>query len=213
MEKSGDEYMSTESMLPRPSFGFIKNDVGYSKLDPGPLVALKIRVTVQCGVAHFEISLPRLPLGPGACIDDLQNPRLQRHRMAESKEQGPLQEPHQTVATERQIQETRLDAPQEDTTPVPLGELTKEAPSAQDSNPHSKPCDMCQRPRDVLIRCQIDETKKWHFVCTGKCWQQVSGGQVEGTREHPLYRYGGMWKNKHDAVSAKIKGKAKAKNH
>ncbi|KAE9367021.1 hypothetical protein N431DRAFT_548690 [Stipitochalara longipes BDJ] len=79
-------------------------------------------------------------------------------------------------------------------------------------NPHSKPCTLCNRPRDVLIRCQIDETKKWHFVCTGKCWQSVSGGSADGDRDHPLYRYGGMWKNKHDAVSAKIKGKAKEEN-
>jgi len=79
-------------------------------------------------------------------------------------------------------------------------------------NPHSKPCSLCNRPRDVLIRCQIDETKKWHFVCTGKCWQSVSGGSADGDQQHPLYRYGGMWKNKHDAVSAKIKGKAKEEN-
>jgi hypothetical protein len=79
-------------------------------------------------------------------------------------------------------------------------------------NPHSKPCTLCQRPRDVLVRCQIDKAKKWHFLCTGKCWQQVSGGSADGDREHPLYRYGGMWKNKHEAVSAKIKGKAKKEN-
>jgi hypothetical protein len=80
-------------------------------------------------------------------------------------------------------------------------------------NPHSKPCTLCQRRRDVLIRCQIDETKKWHFVCTGKCWKEVSGGKTDAHGGgHPLYRYGGMWKNKHDAVSAKIKGKAKEDN-
>ncbi|ESZ91932.1 hypothetical protein SBOR_7677 [Sclerotinia borealis F-4128] len=76
-------------------------------------------------------------------------------------------------------------------------------------SPHSKPCTICHTPRDVLIRCQIDETKKWHFVCTGKCWKNVSGGEVDGDGIHPEYRYGGMWKNKHEAVSAKIKGKAK----
>lgn len=79
-------------------------------------------------------------------------------------------------------------------------------------SPHSKACTICHAPRDVLIRCQIDETKKWHFVCTGKCWKNVSGGEVDGDGKHPGYRYGGMWKNKHEAVSAKIKGKAKDRN-
>ncbi|KAG4033219.1 hypothetical protein MFRU_005g02320 [Monilinia fructicola] len=79
-------------------------------------------------------------------------------------------------------------------------------------SPHSKPCTICHTPRDVLVRCQIDETKKWHFVCTGKCWKDVSGGKVDGDGRHPEYRYGGMWKNKHEAVSAKIKGKAKDRN-
>ncbi|ATZ50762.1 hypothetical protein BCIN_06g02480 [Botrytis cinerea B05.10] len=85
------------------------------------------------------------------------------------------------------------------------------SPSTSPS-PHSKPCTVCHTPRDVLIRCQIDDTKKWHFVCTGRCWKDVSGGKVDGDGKHPAYRYGGMWKNKHEAVSAKIKGKAKDKN-
>jgi hypothetical protein len=91
----------------------------------------------------------------------------------------------------------------------PIPTLGNEKPPP---NPHSKPCTLRQRPRDVLVRCQIDETKKWHFVCKGKCWQQVSGGSADGDREHPLYRYGGIWKNKHEAVSAKIKGRAKEEN-
>ena len=95
---------------------------------------------------------------------------------------------------------------------------------------HSKPCTVCQNPRDVLIRCQIDDSRRWHFVC-GKCWRDVSGGEVDGDREHKYYRYGGswsycrevlclrqgrinvhegMWKNKHEAVSAKIKRKKKS---
>ncbi|PQE24329.1 hypothetical protein CJF31_00002608 [Rutstroemia sp. NJR-2017a BVV2] len=79
-------------------------------------------------------------------------------------------------------------------------------------SPHAKLCSLCHTPRDVLIRCQIDESQKWHFVCTGKCWTRVSGGKVDGDATHPWYRYGGMWKNKHEAVSAKIKGKAKVRN-
>lgn len=45
------------------------------------------------------------------------------------------------------------------------------------------------------MRCQIDETQKWHFVCPGACWKSVSGG-VEDAKgmqdEFPHYRYGGM---------------------
>ena len=58
-----------------------------------------------------------------------------------------------------------------------------------------KPCDLCTKNVNLLIRCQIDETKKWKMVC-GKCWHEVSGGQVDGDSAHPHYRYGGLWKNR-----------------
>ncbi|KAK3113938.1 hypothetical protein LTR53_008268 [Teratosphaeriaceae sp. CCFEE 6253] len=79
-------------------------------------------------------------------------------------------------------------------------------PKSGEPRDHRKPCTLCQKPRDVLIRCQIDETGKWHFVCPGSCWKQVSGGVVDGdtAEEHKWYKYGGMWKNKHEAVSAKM---------
>lgn len=83
--------------------------------------------------------------------------------------------------------------------------------SAAEPEKGSKPCSICHGPRNVLIRCQIDATQKWHFVCTGKCWNEVSGGKVDGPG-YPNYRYGGMWKNKHAGASAKIKGKAKVVN-
>lgn len=86
-------------------------------------------------------------------------------------------------------------------------------PPKHHQNAHSKPCTLCQRPRDVPIRCQIYDTKKCYFICTGKCWQEVSIGKTDAYGGgHPLYRYGGMWMNKHDAMSAKIKGKAKEEN-
>lgn len=57
---------------------------------------------------------------------------------------------------------------------------------------------MCATPRQVLVRCQIDESKIWHFVCPGKCWKDVSGG-VEDAKsfesQYPWYRYGGMVRN------------------
>lgn len=60
-------------------------------------------------------------------------------------------------------------------------------------SPYSKPCTLCSKPRDVLVRCIIDESLKWHFVCVGKCWKQVSGGKIDGdgTLDHQFYRYGG----------------------
>lgn len=66
-----------------------------------------------------------------------------------------------------------------------------------------KPCDVCHEPKDVLVRCQIDDTATWRFVCTKQCWKAVSGGMVDGSMDHPFYRYGGMWKNKHALVTAK----------
>jgi len=102
-------------------------------------------------------------------------------------------------------------------------------------DPGSKKCTMCQKPRNVLIRCQIDDTGKWNFLCPGKCWRlasdgghvdggrnntyksrdgswrSVTGGQIEGRPQYH-YRYGGTWKNKHQMVSGKIKGKAKKEN-
>ncbi|OJD34633.1 uncharacterized protein BKCO1_2100094 [Diplodia corticola] len=82
------------------------------------------------------------------------------------------------------------------------------APPAPSS--HSKPCSHCGVLRDVLVRCQIDESRAWVFICPGKCWRQLSGGRVDGDAGHPNYRYGGMWKNKHDAVSAKKRTKTQA---
>lgn len=58
-----------------------------------------------------------------------------------------------------------------------------------------KPCDVCQRERDLLVRCTVDESGKWVMVC-GTCWRGVSGGVVDGDAAHPHYRYGGLWKAK-----------------
>lgn len=86
-------------------------------------------------------------------------------------------------------------------------------PEASDTpgpSPHSKPCTLCHMKRDVLIRCQIDETETWHFVCPGTCWKKVSGGQIDGDASHSQYRYGGTWRNKHEMVSGHKPKKSKA---
>ncbi|KAK5113646.1 hypothetical protein LTR62_003273 [Meristemomyces frigidus] len=78
-------------------------------------------------------------------------------------------------------------------------------PKGAEQRDHRKPCTLCSKPRNVLVRCQIDESGKWHLICPGSCWKQVSGGVIDGDKSdaHRYYVYGGMWKNKYDAVSAK----------
>ena len=64
-----------------------------------------------------------------------------------------------------------------------------------DPSAGQKPCDMCGKGVDLLIRCQYDETLQWKMVC-GKCWKTASGGVVDGDAAHPYYKYGGLWKNR-----------------
>ena len=59
-----------------------------------------------------------------------------------------------------------------------------------------KQCDICSKSVNLLIRCQYDGSDyQWKMVC-GKCWHNVSGGVADGDANHPLYRYGGLWKNR-----------------
>lgn len=66
--------------------------------------------------------------------------------------------------------------------------------ASEGSDYGKKACDICRQLKDLLIRCQTDETRAWRMVC-GKCWVSVSGGVVDGDEKHPHYRYGGLWKN------------------
>ena len=79
-----------------------------------------------------------------------------------------------------------------DSRTIPLP--TASNPSKRDLSPsfYNKLCDLCHNSKDVLVRCRIDETHKWYFVCTGKCWRQVSGGEIDGP-DMPFYQYGGVW--------------------
>ena len=58
-----------------------------------------------------------------------------------------------------------------------------------------KQCTLCAKSVNLLIRCQHDRSGEWAMVC-GKCWNEVSGGVVDGDDSHPYYRYGGLWKNR-----------------
>lgn len=58
-----------------------------------------------------------------------------------------------------------------------------------------KPCHECARGADLLVRCTVDASQKWHLLC-GRCWKKASGGVPDGDASHPHYRYGGLWKNR-----------------
>ncbi|CAE7879425.1 ubiE, partial [Symbiodinium necroappetens] len=74
-----------------------------------------------------------------------------------------------------------------------------------------KPCTLCQRPVDLLVRCRIDISQKWHMLC-GRCWKKASGGVPDGDASHPHYRYGGLWKNRSAKVTTpSFSGAVKAK--
>ena len=64
-----------------------------------------------------------------------------------------------------------------------------------DKSAGQKQCDMCSKSVDLLIRCTYDESLDWKMIC-GKCWNVASGGVVDGDKDHPYYRYGGLWKNR-----------------
>merc|ERR1719461_490149 len=63
-----------------------------------------------------------------------------------------------------------------------------------------KPCDMCKKPVNILIRCTCDASQQWRMLY-GRCWKEASGGVPDGDADHPHYRYGGLWKNRAAAVS------------
>jgi len=63
-----------------------------------------------------------------------------------------------------------------------------------------KPCDICSKRVNVLIRCTCDASQKWKMLC-GRCWKEASGGVPDGNADRPHYRYGGLWKNRAADVS------------
>jgi len=67
-----------------------------------------------------------------------------------------------------------------------------------------KPCDVCSKEVDMLIRCTIDATQQYRMVC-GTCWPSVSGGVTDGNpHTHPHYNYGGVWKNRNATQNKRI---------
>ena len=66
-----------------------------------------------------------------------------------------------------------------------------------------KPCGLCARAVDLLVRCQLDSSGDWRMVC-GRCWKlpSVANGVPDGDGTNPHYRYGGLWKNLHAPLRA-----------
>jgi len=64
-----------------------------------------------------------------------------------------------------------------------------------------KPCEVCERHVDLLVRCTHDSSQKWCMLCGG-CWKKASGGVPDGDADHPYYRYGGLWKNRSADLSS-----------
>jgi hypothetical protein len=56
-----------------------------------------------------------------------------------------------------------------------------------------RPCHLCAGAHPLLVRCRMDASGAWRFVC-GRCWVTVSGGGTDGDAAHPHYRYGGEWR-------------------
>lgn len=100
-------------------------------------------------------------------------------------------------------------SPSPASTIFPANQIQNQNPSPPP--PGTKPCTLCHHPRNVLVRCQIDASHTWHFLCPGTCWKRASGGVIDGDGGdgHEWYRYGGMWKNRVEMSSAKRKKGAK----
>ena len=75
-----------------------------------------------------------------------------------------------------------------------------------------KPCDLCTKEVDLLVRCTIDESQQYKMVC-GRCWPSVSGGVPDGiSSDYPFYNYGGLWKNRNANLKKRIGSGSKKKS-
>lgn len=149
-------------------------------------------------------------------------------------------QPHQKTNPSQPLNKTQpLHQPRQTTKPKSRKTRppTPKMPQPKPVSSYSKPCSLCAKPRDILVRCQIDPASvaiasasstttdttstlpptlkpdTWHFVCPGSCWRLVSGGVIDGDLKEGRqgYRYGGMWKNRHAGVSAKVPRRLKGK--
>jgi len=105
-------------------------------------------------------------------------------------------EDNQSTSSDQQV-DTILDAKQQRKLEKKRKKAERRAQREGRGDPSAgqKQCTICNKSVNLLIRCQYDKSGEWGMVC-GKCWQDVSGGVVDGDKDHPYYRYGGLWKNR-----------------
>jgi len=105
-------------------------------------------------------------------------------------------EDNQSTSSDQQV-DTILDAKQQRKLEKKRKKAERRAQREGRGDPSAgqKQCTICNKSVNLLIRCQYDKSGQWGMVC-GKCWQDVSGGVVDGDKNHPYYRYGGLWKNR-----------------
>ena len=103
---------------------------------------------------------------------------------------------NQSTSSDQQV-DTILDAKQQRKLEKKRKKAERRAQREGRGDPSAgqKQCTICNKSVNLLIRCQYDKSGQWGMVC-GKCWQDVSGGVVDGDKDHPYYRYGGLWKNR-----------------
>ncbi|GBF91735.1 hypothetical protein Rsub_04039 [Raphidocelis subcapitata] len=122
----------------------------------------------------------------------------------EGDNSGPAQPPSAAAAAETQRAARRAER-----------EAAKQAAKAQqrarragedDGSWGRKPCTLCGRACDLLVRCRVDAGGAWQMAC-GRCWKAASGGRVDGDGSEAArhYAYGGLWKNTHAALSGRGK--------
>jgi len=106
------------------------------------------------------------------------------------------EEDNQSTSSDQQV-DTILDAKQRRKAEKKRKKAERRAQREGRGDPSAgqKQCTICNKSVNLLIRCQYDKSGQWGMVC-GKCWQDVSGGVVDGDKDHPYYRYGGLWKNR-----------------
>jgi len=106
------------------------------------------------------------------------------------------EEDNQSASSDQQV-DTTFDAKQQRKLEKKRKKAERRAQREGRGDPSAgqKQCTICKKSVNLLIRCQYDKSGQWGMVC-GKCWQDVSGGVVDGDKDHPYYRYGGLWKNR-----------------
>ena len=127
---------------------------------------------------------------------DILNDDMIALQLADCTETLLSDEDNQSTSSDQQV-DTTLDTKQQRKLEKKRKKAERRAQREGRGDPSAgqKQCTICNKSVNLLIRFQYDKSGEWGMVC-GKCWQNVSGGVVDGDKDHPYYRYGGLWKNR-----------------